>query len=296
MSTFASIADDDERADDSPLHEQVRQALEQFGVHPRHQATLVAELCNISVSQARRKLQGSVWLFDEIQALARHCNCSVDELTRRSCGPGLTPPQSATALFDGQQLSCEIVVGRLLGPRELGRIALQAVRDGTGWLAGHSATLSRLRPDAPRYAVDRLVLSPEASPPSMRVAVIDDDPLTAESLCDWFEASEIQATAFTSAPAILSGNPMQFDAFVVDYILTAGVNSGALIEHIRAVKPNAPIALLTGHLKDGIASEHDLTTMMRSHKVMFFEKPVRPAMLAAALQNSLDKGNQAAHE
>lgn len=276
---------------DSPLHEQVRRTLERHGVQARQQAALVAELCRISVSQARRKLQGAVWLFDEIQTLARHCGCTLDELTQPATEGAhqVGTPQAATVCFDGQQWACQIVIGRLLAPRELQRVTLQAVRDGCRWLAGPGGTLARLRPDAPRYVVERLVMMAHDARPALRVAVIDDDALAAESLCDWFDAAGMQATAFTSAPAILNANPMQFDAFVVDFILAGGVNSRALIEHVRMVRPQAPIALLTGHLRDGRASEDELTTMMRSHQVMFFEKPVRPAVLAAAIQNNMDR-------
>jgi CheY-like chemotaxis protein len=180
-------------------------------------------------------------------------------------------PQAATALFDSQQWPCHIVVGHLLSPRDQNRVLLQAVRDGSAWLVGPASALARLRPDAPRYALERLVMTADAARPAMRVAVIDDDVNAAESLCEWFDASDMAATPFTSAPAILNANPMQFDAFVVDFILTSGVDSRSLIEHIRMVKPHAPIALLTGHLRDGI------------------EKPVRPGVLAAALHNSMDR-------
>jgi CheY-like chemotaxis protein len=274
---------------DSPLHEQVRRTLAQHGVHLRHQASLVSELCQISASQARRKLQGSVWLFDEIQALATFCGCSIETLTQPAERHASGLPQKASLLLDGQPLDCDIVIGRLLGPKDQSCVPLQAVRNDSLWLVASATSLSQLRPKGPRYAVERLTMTLPAAPASMRVAVLDDDPMAAESLCDWFIHSDMRATAFTSGTDVMSANLMDFDAFVVDFILSAGQNSKALIEHIRHIRPHAPIALLTGHLQDGTASEDDLTSMMRVHKVLFFEKPIRPALLVAALQNSFDR-------
>jgi len=280
----------------SPMHDHLRRRLEREGVHPRNQATLVAEVCHISVSQARRKLNGAAWLFDEIAALADHCGCTIDALTRAPVDElDATAPQPAQACFDGQHWPCEVVVGRLLAPKDQGRVPLQAVRDGQGWLVGREATLTHLRPQSPRYAVDRLTLHGEASRTPVRVAVVDDDVSAAESLCDWFETMGMVATPLSTPDRILSANPLQFDAFVVDFILGHGLDSRALIEHIRMTRPHAPIALLTGHLRDGRASEDDLTTLMRSLQVMFFEKPVRPGVVAAAIQNSMDRAGAAPH-
>ena len=135
------------------------------------------------------------------------------------------------------------------------------------------------------------MLTPSAPRAPLRVAVIDDDLLAAESLCDWFDDAGGKAQAFASADALLGSDVQQFDAYVVDYILGAGQSSEALIRHLRHLRPQAPIVLLTGRLRDGTASEDSLTTLMRSLKVMFFEKPVRPAVLTAALLNSLDRSN-----
>lgn len=274
---------------DSPLHEQIRRTLAQHGVHVRHQAAMVAELCGISPSQARRKLQGSAWLFEEIQALAEFCGCSIETLTQPIENHTSGLPQKASLLLDGQLLDCDIVVGRLMSPQELMSVPLQAFRANSHWMAGTHQALSTLKSSSPRYTVERLTMSLPLNAGGIRVAILDDDPLAAESLCDWFINAGMRATAFTSSMELLASHLMAFDAFVVDFILSSGQNSKPLIEQIRRLRPRAPIALLTGHLKDGTASEDDLASMMRNQKVMFFEKPIRPAMLVAALQNSLDR-------
>ncbi len=276
---------------DSPLHEQVRRTLEQSGIHPRQQASLVADLCQISASQARRKLQGSVWLFNEIQTLAAFCNCSIETLTQPAEGRSTGLPQKASLMLDGQTLCCDIVLGRLLAPKEQSSMLLQAVRNDTHWLVATAGSLNQLRPNTPRYAIERLTISMQTDPSKIHVAVLDDDPMAAESLCDCFVNADMKATSFTSIETIMHANLTAFDAFVIDFILSAGQNSKAFIEHIRSIRPNAPIALLTGHLKDGTASEDDLTAVMRAHRVLFFEKPIRPALLVAAIHNSLDRAS-----
>jgi CheY-like chemotaxis protein len=81
----------------------------------------------------------------------------------------------------------------------------------------------------------------------------------------------------------------EHDAYVVDLILAGGQTSQALVEQIRIAQPQAPIVLLTGQLRDGTASEATLATILRTQGVTFFEKPVRPAVLTAAIQSSLDR-------
>jgi len=53
--------------------------------------------------------------------------------------------------------------------------------------------------------------------------------------------------------------------------------------------------LLTGQLRDGTASEATLATILRTQGVTFFEKPVRPAVLTAAIQSSLDRLSTTPH-
>ncbi|HIV72674.1 MAG TPA: hypothetical protein H9903_17190 [Candidatus Aquabacterium excrementipullorum] len=286
---------DDEATDQAlpAIASRLRQALQIQGVPPRQQAAWVARLCNLSVSQARRKLQGSGWLFDEVLTLAHHHGLSLDELARDdpAVSTQAAPLEKATVLLEGASTPCQVQIGHLLAPRDQDHAPVQAVRDGERWLVGAPMALRRLHPLAPRYAVQRLMLTPSAPRAPLRVAVIDDDLLAAESLCDWFDDAGGKAQAFASADALLGSDVQQFDAYVVDYILGAGQSSEALIRHLRHLRPQAPIVLLTGRLRDGTASEDSLTTLMRSLKVMFFEKPVRPAVLTAALLNSLDRSN-----
>lgn len=283
--------------------------LTRHGVAPRHQAAVIAEVCGISISQARRKQRGAVWLFGEVLALCRHYSESLDTVFAAAVmvpgsAPGSltgTPVTSlpATLLIDDQRLPCDILLGQrethVTGDAE-GLLALHDAQ--AGWLAGTANHLNVLSPAAdaaPRFKVDQICLRQETAATRTRIAVLDDDPCSADALTDWFNEVGFDAQAFNSPEQLLTHPLTDHDVFVVDLILAGGQTSEALVERIRREHPDAPIVLLTGQLREGIASEATLATMLRTQGVTFFEKPVRPAVLTAAIQNSLDRQNLGEH-
>lgn len=267
------------------------------GVNHRQQAAQIAQICAISISQARRKLRGAVWLFDEVLAVCRHFGANLDHVFPPGSAPrgapdGALPPQTlshpALLLADNQRMACDIHLGPL-EPTGTTPSPLQAVYGPEGWLVATPARLNHDGVLAPRYGVDHLQLSAPSSPGRARIAVVDDDAGSAEALSDWFNESGYHAQAYTS-PAQLLASPLDaHDAYVVDLILAGGQTSQALVERIRLAQPEAPIVLLTGQLRGGLASEATLATLLRTQGVTFFEKPVRPAVLTAAIQSSLDR-------
>jgi CheY-like chemotaxis protein len=289
--------------------------MERHGVSSRHQATLIAQICAISVSQARRKLRGAVWLFGEVLALCKHHGESLDAVFASQVlqvgHTGSPPPSSAslahypaTLLIDGQRLPCDIQLGSIsattgqpLGQRTgqppPGLLALHHPLDG--WLVGSQARLAQEQITTPRYAVEQLQLHPAHEQIKARIAVLDDDAGSAGALTDWFNEVGFDAQAFTSAEQLLAEPLTEHDAYVVDLILAGGQTSQALVEQIRIAQPQAPIVLLTGQLRDGTASEATLATILRTQGVTFFEKPVRPAVLTAAIQSSLDRLSTTPH-
>lgn len=276
---------------DSSLHMQIRRSLEMRGISPRQQASLVASLCEISPSQARRKLQGSAWLFEEIQTLAKFCGCAIESLTQADGDSKSGMPQKASLIVEGRKLAGDMVIGKLLSPKDAATAPLAVMHVNGEWLVGTPSTLEQWQPGGPRYGLERFSLTQPRTSKKMHVAVLDDDDLAVQSLCDWLAHSELEATAFNNSTALLSTDLMRFDAFIVDFILGHDQNATAVIEHIRRLRPDVPIALLTGRLKDGTTTEEDLTRMMRTQQVLFFEKPIRPALLTATLQNLFDRNN-----
>lgn len=275
--------------------------LDRKGISARHQATEIAHICAISISQARRKLRGAVWLFDEVQAICRHFGESLDTVLNPpgSAAPG-TPSRRAadaiasypaTLLIDGQEMACDIQLGALCtdttGHSCQGLVAYHCPQGG--WRVSAMQRYRQSGWQGAHYAVSQMRLRNHPTHARPRIAVLDDDAGSADALTDWFNEVGYEAHAFTSAEALLTRPLTDHDAFVVDLILAGGQTSQAIVERIRQAQPEAPIMLLTGQLRDGTASEATLATILRTQGVAFFEKPVRPAVLTAAIQSSLDR-------
>jgi len=275
--------------------------LERHGVPSRHQAAEIAQICAISVSQARRKLRGAVWLFDEVQAICHHFGESIDTALTAGVLQGRLPSPTghanpsatypATLLMDEQRLSCDIELGPLYSAEAAsscqGLVAFHHPLEG--WLVTGPARLQKEVSRGAHYAVAQLQWRNLAEQARARIAVLDDDIGSADALTDWFNEVGYEAHAYTRSEDLLAQPLTNHDAFVVDLILAGGQTSQALVERIRREQPEAPIVLLTGQLRDGSASEATLATILRTQGVTFFEKPVRPAMLTAAIQSGLDR-------
>ena len=275
--------------------------LTRHGIPTRHQASEIAHICAISISQARRKLRGAVWLFDEVQAVCRHFGESLDTVFGASAlqagssaspsGGGQDSSYPATLLIDGQKLACHIQLGSLCtATRDAvcqGLIAFYKHEEG--WIVAGLQRMQQAGYKGPHYAVEQLRLHNPVEQGRTRIAVLDDDIGSAGALTDWFNEIGYEAHAYASTAALLAHPLTAHDAFVVDLILGGGQTSQSIVERIRLAQPHAPIVLLTGQLKDGTASEATLATILRTQGVTFFEKPVRPAVLTAAIQSSLDR-------
>ncbi|MBA4109762.1 MAG: hypothetical protein C0487_09230 [Leptothrix sp. (in: Bacteria)] len=274
--------------------------MERHGIPARQQAAAVAQITGISISQARRKLRGAVWLFGEVMAITQHHGESLDQVF----GPQAAPPrpaspalashsphatQAAQFLIEGQALPCEVRLGAQIIASALPGVVLAAAHDAQGWWVASPATLRARGIQTPHYQVAQVTMTQDNQVRPTRIAVVDDDLASAEALGDWFNETGYRADSFTSAAQLLGTPLADYDAFVVDLILGVGQTSHALVEQIRAARPQAPIVLLTGQLRGGAATEADLTTLLRTQGVAFFEKPVRPAVLTATIQSKLDR-------
>jgi CheY-like chemotaxis protein len=269
------------------------------GVASRHQATLVAQICAISISQARRKLRGAVWLFNEVMAVCRHFGESLDAVFTSEGILGhpadptpLPPTYPATLLIDEHRVDGNIQLGAIHTARPQapdGPTLVAAHLPFDGWLVASPARMARDAIPGPHYAVLHLQVHAPQAQNRARIAVLDDDAGTADALTDWFNELGYQAQTFTNPEQLLATALKAHDAYVIDLILGQGQTSQSVVEQIRLAQPHAPIVLLTGQLRDGTASEATLSTILRTQGVTFFEKPVRPAVLTAAIQSGLDR-------
>ena len=184
-------------------------------------------------------------------------------------------------------LPCSVLLGaKLTG--EVPQNALLGVLIGENWHVGEKTQLSEFLPHGTAFFINELLVHPVTTKP-VRVAFLDDDYTTVDTLTAWFREAGYEASGFNTAEELLSETLEEFDAFVVDYLLTEGESARETITLLREKFPGKPIALLTGKLQDGTVSESDVIPMLLALNVLFFEKPVRPSVLAAALQNAIDQ-------
>lgn len=263
---------------------------------PSHQHVgLLTRLCGLSTSQARRKLLGASWSFSEVLAVARHFGVSLGSLFPETDGTADASEtlvetsqtlQEAVCALAGRNFPCLVRLGALL-VGSASKDELITWQRPEGWVVGLAEQLGAAD-QGPFFHADEVIISPPARR-RFRIAILDDDPASSEALGEWFNAAGYEAMAFTSGEQLLTSNLASHDAFVVDFLLAGGDSSQEIITRIREQHPEAPVVLLTGKLRDGAVSEADLTAVLRTTNVAFFEKPVRPSVLAATLQNSLDR-------
>src|SRR5690606_1768956 len=191
----------------------------------------------ISVSQARRKLRGAAWLFQEVLALCRHYGAHLDEVFPPEQGPSTltqgasqtdsAPSCPATLLIEGQRLSCTIQPGAMLptaaqsmtGPGSDVPLLLAAHQPEEGWIvATHQGMASEGLP-GPHYAVHHLRIHTPPAQARARIAVLDDDIGAAEALSDWFNEVGYLAQSFTSTDQLMATSLQAHDAYVIDLIL-----------------------------------------------------------------------------
>lgn len=265
---------------------------------PSHQhVSFVAQCCDLSISQARRKLLGASWSFGEVRQLASELGTSLDNLFnnehegRLSAIHGEKAPQrplelEATLHIKGARIPCHVTLGsRISGPNAAtGLVALQLP---TELVVGTGEELARALSQGQAFHVYELrVYQPDRAAPT--IAILDDERESSAALCEWFNEAGYEAVPYSSGTQLVMESE-DYDAFIVDFLLAGGEASTETIAKIRLKLPDAPIALLTGKLREGAVSELDLAPILRTQNVLFFEKPVRPSVLAAALQSGLDR-------
>ncbi len=282
-------------ASDEKLAHKLSLLLTDRGIPQHQQTALLTKLCGLSTSQARRKWLGATWSFQEVTAVAKYLNVSLDRLfgdeqvlVEDHTVSAKEELRLAASLRIGQiSLPCSILLGPRLSGRP-GKAGLVAVMLGDAWHVGECAEMEELVAQGMAFQVEELLVCQE-SVKMPCLAFLDDDADAVAMLAEWFTQVGYRAEAFSASQALLAQPLEQFDAFVVDFLLAGGHSAHEVINEIRERFPHKPIVVLTGKLQDGTLSESDLIPTLRTMNVLFFEKPVRPSVLAAALQNAIDQ-------
>jgi CheY-like chemotaxis protein len=118
------------------------------------------------------------------------------------------------------------------------------------------------------------------------IAVVDDDPIVADSIVDTLQALGIDARAYYDAASLLQG-ARSYDAYIVDWFMGTGTAENLLLEVRRRDGPAPVIVVLTGKISSG-AAEDQLARMVRDHGILVELKPARVSLLLAKIQRERD--------
>ena len=241
----------------------------------RH-VTSVADILGFTYTQVHRRMNGSVaWEIEEIQRVGEHFGEALDEVFAEGKAEPLI---SGWLALDGTRVGCELALGDLVG--EPTGHSLVATWDGARWIAALAANA----PDGDRRVVLRLQIRETAG--RSRVAILDDDEDEARSLADYLAARGCDADAFTNMEALIERMALRrYDAYVLDWV----VGDRSVIELVAMLRSDnraSPIAILTGRLADGDI-ERDVAEALATYRLMFFEKPTRPALVASQLLHAV---------
>lgn len=253
--------------------------LKRHGIAQHKHSTTIRDVLGLSYSQAHRKINGdSPWTPEELEMLARHFGDTFATMV-------------LSALEAEKRVTAQLVLGKtsveaFLWPGE--RIAnapegaLVAVPVNSEWLI--CPVNNAVRDNC--YAIKRILIEP---PPERltRVAVLDDVEELATTLSASFAEAGLESNPFFTVDE-LKDRIQEYDAFVLDW-LVGGETAKTLIDDIRKAKPDAPVAVLTGQIGAGLASESEVAALMATHKILFFEKPVRFSIINAAISQAVAK-------
>ena len=249
--------------------------LEKHGVADRQRFRALEAALGLSYTQVRRRMLGEApWTIDEIRRLATHFH---EPLIPILSALADEPGKPATLPFGGTPLPCTIwPVGEPLSGRIGPMVALLDETTGQ-WTVAPASDVA----DRPSYELARLLF--ERAPPR-RVAVLDDDGDSAQSIVDFLSAKGLDAKPFDCASSLLAAMDAEpFDGFVVDWLL--GENTAKdLLSQIRVRMPSGPLVILTGQIATGLATEDELVMVGTAYRALLFEKPTRPLSIFNALQ------------
>lgn len=265
----------------------IRAALSLNGIQERDHTKSIAEALDISIKQAQRKLRLGIWSLQDLLLLQARLDVTLTAILSTdnfAPGPQLIA-EPANLLIDGESMQCEVVVGPVVTWHPQGQ-GLACTKHKGQWLVG---TLPRLEMSAPgelRYVVESIRSLDSMRP--MRIAVLDDDVPTADSLAEWFSEQGYAATAFNEPSELESAGIELYDAFVLDVVLRGG-SCYSLVNRIREIDEDAAIVLLTGKARGNAPLENELAEFVQEHRLDVAVKPTPPRFLLAKILTSVSR-------
>ena len=115
----------------------------------------------------------------------------------------------------------------------------------------------------------------------LRILVVDDEKLIADSLTDVLKMCGFDATSrYSGSQAIDRANIASFDVLITDVVMTEMTGIDAAIE-IRKILPNCKVLLLSGNEKTGAMLKD---ARDRGHDFEIVAKPAHPSEIIDRLR------------
>ena len=220
----------------------------------------------------------STWSLEDLTKVGALFGETLGEVVA-SAGPARSV--AGFARLGAAMFECRLWLGDTIAQPAPNQVV--AVHSSGGWVA----LLAGEATGEVAYSIERLEASPMKSN-RKTIAVLDDDQDLTNSICAHFGATDHDARPFYKTVDLLSSARAQrYDAFVIDWIV-GETSTLKLIAELRAQDAACPIVVLTAQVLTGAVAEEDIAQAVKEHDLVFSEKPVRMAILAATLARAFE--------
>lgn len=255
------------------------------GVSERQQSRKLAEILNLSYSQAHRKLNGGVdWTISQLRIVAENFGEDLSAIGLGGDDAEDSVAYRATVSLgqERNEYPCLVWVGEQLGANA--KVDFVALRDGDVWNVVEAA---RCPEKGLRFRVNKLELVVK-QPAAPTIAIIDDEQGFADNLCEYLNDSGFQAFAFYNPVSLERAmEDRTFDGYIVDWILGERTAEELIRKIRKSTSQDIPVYLLTGEVITGRVDESEAARVIKQFGVQWKEKPIRMATFAAELQKTL---------
>ncbi|KWE47702.1 two-component system response regulator [Burkholderia ubonensis] len=264
----------------------VRDLLTRNGIPPRSHNTTIANVLGLSFSVVTRKMKGLIpWNLSQLRDIATHFGVPpAILLDDQGAHAGAAPEMlDATLVIESRRLRCRAAISTKASSHvETDFVAIQSQGE---WIVmeRHHAHEGRT------YPVDVIELrSTQQQTYAARIAVVDDSPDVAETVCEYFIEKGVNAIPYYDAASFRKALEVEdFDGYILDWML-GDQTAADLVRGIRSSENgDAPIFLLTGKISTGEASEDEIARVMSHFNARCEEKPVRLPILFAEVAREL---------
>jgi CheY-like chemotaxis protein len=278
--------------DSGAVAERVRALLARHDLPRGQQASKLAEILGLSLSQAYKKLAGvSQWTKEQLQSVATYYGVQLSELTDVSIAVADTTETRSggkryAALMEvgGEQIECVIQLGKQLKlARDTEFVAFKHKEDGI-W----RVVRPRSAPFDNVFLISSLKIA-LSEPKVYSIAMLDDDRETTDGFCERLRDLDLHASPFYDIESLENSlTSRKFDAFILDYFI-GQTTTVELIRKIRARSATVPIVLLTG--KSAEASPFEVSQMITTFGLIWQSKPSHPGVIGAEITRYLTQSH-----